>query len=75
MIKIIDKILPYAIIFWFMVVSFSCIITLVNFIPTTLEEYVFYIPTSLVLALINFIFILVVYFLTLCYLIKKNWFD
>jgi hypothetical protein len=70
--KIIDKIIPYCIIFWFMVVSFATIITLIDLIPTLTKDIVFGIKTSSFLSWITVLFGINMFLLIYWYIIKEE---
>jgi len=59
--KPINEVIKYFILFWFMVVSFCTIITLVNLLPSFVENYILTIITFL----FNITILVLIYYLTL----------
>ena len=68
--KNLESIYEYVIVFWFSVVSFITIISLVDMLPKFVDKYLYGIEIVLILAITTFIFILSLMFVWFYYIFK-----
>jgi len=71
--KIIDRLLPYAIISWFFIAFFAVSIVLIDFIPKTVgRRDILFLPQPLIISLVFILFQFSFFFLLFAFLIKYD---